>query len=291
MGDRALVTGFTWAEGGVRLHLWAGDPPVPDQRAITGAVCFRVLPGRHCTGYHDGEQRRPCPDRAECARGSTCDPCARRDAFRPCMTCDGFRCPRLSSEMLDYCRQTHHLYLACFGDETIKVGTASDGRREQRIVEQGPLAASRIAAAEGPTIKRMEHLLSSAGLSETMRRSRKTALLQGAMSEATARARVRDAASQVRSLLPAEYHPFLHPPVDVPQPELARRTRGLSVNELRLEPDRVVEGTVVGAIGHLVFVEEPDGRFAFDVGELKGRRIEWDPEGPRRKPQVQLGLF
>jgi hypothetical protein len=286
-----LVTGFSWGEDGVRLHGWVGDPPVSEARELRGRVAFRVRPGRHCTGWHDGEVRRPCPDRAPATRGSTCEGCQRRDQFRPCMTCDGFKCPRLSLAMQGYCRQTHHLYLACFGDEEIKVGTASHGRKESRIVEQGALAAARVASAEGPRIKQMEKLLSDAGFSETMRRSRKTVLIQGAMSEDTAKALVLDAASELRDVLPPDYHRHLHAPTFVDPPEIARRSRRLTVNELRIEDDRVVEGLVVGAVGHLVFVEDADGRFALDVGELKGRRLEWDPQGPRKRAQAQLGLF
>lgn len=291
MADRALVVGYTWVEGGVRLRSW-DDPPVRfAERRLEGMLSFRVLPGRHCVGFHDGEALRPCPDRAPATRGSSCDACTLRDAFRPCMTCDGFRCPRLAPEMLRYCRQKHHLYLACFGDQTIKVGTASDPRRNQRIVEQGPLAAARVAETEGPRIKQMERLLSDAGFAETMRRTRKTALLQGAMSEVEARSLVIDATHTLRDVLPREYHSALHAPIFVPQPALAVHSRRLTVNELRLEDDRVVEGVVVGAIGHLLFLEEADGRFALDLGALKGRWIEWDPEGPRRKPEAQLGLF
>lgn len=291
MGTTALVTGYTWVEGAVRLRAWEGDPPRIEARTLEGHLCFRVLPGRHCTGFSDGESLRACPDGTAATRGATCDTCGLRDAFRPCMTCDGFRCPRLSPEMLAYCRQTHHLYLACFGDQEIKVGTASDARRNQRIVEQGPLAAARVGSAEGPRVKQMEKLLVDAGFSEAMRRARKTVLLQGAMTEVEARSLVIEATHDLRQVLPPEYHAHLHAPVFVPQPELAVRSRALTVNELRLEDHRVVEGEVVGAVGHLLFVEDEDGRFALDLGELKARRIEWDPGGPRRKATAQLGLF
>lgn len=291
MAETALVVGWTWVDGGVRLRSWTGQPPQPLARPLEGPLSFRVLPGRFCTGVHDGDAHGPCPDRALATRGSTCERCFARDAFRPCMTCNGFRCPRLAPSMLQYCRQDHHLYLACFGDSTIKVGTASNPRRNQRIVEQGPLAAARVATAEGPRIKQMEHLLVDAGFAETMRRSRKTVLIQGAMSEVEARALVLEANRSLRDVLSRDYHVHLHTPVFVPQPALAQRSRALTVNELRLADDRVVEGEVVGAVGHLVFLQEADGCFALDLGALKGRRIEWDPEGPRRKAEAQLGLF
>jgi hypothetical protein len=289
MEQVALVVGYTWVEGGVRLRAW--EQGALALRDLSGTVCFRVEAGKWCTGLHDGEGVVPCPDRAPATRGTTCDVCGSRDAFRPCMTCDGFRCPRLSAEMLAWCRQTHHLYLACFGDEEIKVGTASDARRNQRVVEQGPLCAARVAAAEGPRIKQLESRLVAAGFSETMRRARKTVLLRGAMTEGEARDLVLDATHRLRDVLPREDHALLHAPIFVQQPELAVRSRHLPIHELALEEGRVVAGEVVGAVGHLLFVRDDDGTFAVDLGALKGRKITWDPSGPRRKAVAQLGLF
>ncbi len=291
MPERVLVTGYTWVDGVVHLrarHLPGGEPHT---RPLEGAVCIRVLPGRFCTGYSDGSVVQPCPDASAAVRGSQCEPCQSRDAFRVCMMCDGFRCPRLSKPMREYCQQDHHLYLACFGEDRIKVGTASHPRRTQRIIEQGPLAAARVARGPGPKIKQMENRLSEAGYTETMRRDRKTALLQGAMTEVQARSLVLEASKGVRAELHPRYHKHLHAPVVVTQPELARASRGMAVQQLTIADDRVVEGRVVGAVGHVLFVEESDGRFALDLGALKARRIEFDPAGPRRKAEAQLGLF
>ncbi|MCB9697573.1 MAG: DUF2797 domain-containing protein [Alphaproteobacteria bacterium] len=289
MERTVLVAGYTWVDGQVRLRSWEGR--ALGHTDLVGALSFRVEPGKWCTGLHDGDEVVACPDRAPATRGTSCDACFARDAFRPCMTCDGFRCPRLSGPMLAWCRQQHHLYLACFGDEEIKVGTASDARRNQRIVEQGPLAAARVAVAEGPRIKQMEARLVAAGFAETMRRSRKTVLLQGAMTEVHARSLVIEATHRLKDALPREDHVLLHAPIFVAQPELAVRSRSLPVHELALEEGRVVDGEVVGAVGHLVFLRDPDGTFALDVGALKGRRITWNPSGPRRRAAAQLGLF
>ena len=287
-----LVVGWTWDDGGIVLRSWGGgDSLVPRDELLDGAVSFRIEPGRYCTGHHDGHQWRACPGGNRATRGTRCVTCFQRDAFRPCMTCDGLRCPRLSRTMQQYCQGDHHLYLACFGDDTVKVGTASHRRREQRIIEQGPLAAARVARAPGPRIKQMEALLVGSGFTETMRRARKTVLMRGSMSAQEARELVADSATSLEAILPSDYHEHLHPPVFVDPPALAVRSRALAINELRVEDDRVVEGEVVGAIGHLLFVQDGDGCFAVDLGELRSRWIEWDPEGPRRRAEAQLGLF
>jgi len=291
MPSHALVVGWTWHDDTVQLRSWSVDEERYTARDLTGSVAFRVAAGRHCTGFHDGRALRPCPNAAVVRRGRQCEACQLQDAFRPCMTCSGSRCPRLSPKMRSYCQGTHHLYLACFGDPTLKVGTASHHRRDQRVIEQGPLAAMRVASADGPSIKRMEHQLVEAGFTETMRRQRKTVLLQAAMTEEEARGLVASAAGEIASVLPREYHAHLHEPVWVEQPDIAKRSRQLAIQELRIEDECVVEGDVVGAVGHLLFVDDGDGCWALDLGELRGRRIEWDPEGPRRRAQAQLGLF
>ncbi len=292
MGQSVLVVGWTWDDGGVLLRTWSRAATLTaGAHRLEGPLSFRILPGRYCTGHHDGRAWQPCPDQRRATRGKTCGPCQQRDAFRPCMTCDGLRCPRLPLAMQQYCQGPHHLYLACFGDDALKVGTAADHRREQRVVEQGPLAAARVARGPGPTIKQMEARLVASGFTETMRRSRKTSLLRGSMSDAEARALVADGAESLPAILDEDHHPYLHAPMFVEQPALAVQSRDLAINELRVEDERVVEGEVVGAVGHLLFVRDRDGCFALDLGELRARWIEWDPEGPRRRPEAQLGLF
>jgi hypothetical protein len=193
--------------------------------------------------------------------------------------------------MTRYCRQDHHLYLACFGDATLKVGTASHPRRTQRVVEQGPLAAARVAQGEGPVIKQMERVLSQGVFTETMRRSRKTALLAGSMSVEQAEQLVLDAAARLADELPGWMVSYLHAPELVEQPAFASASRALSVQPLQLADDVVVDGVVVGAVGHVAFLDDGDGVFALDLGELKGRVLDWEPEGSGKRPVVQLGLF
>lgn len=291
MGQRSLGLGYGWDDG--RPFLRVRDQWADDTRLVRFEGAFRVqlLPGRQCTGYFDGERGHACPNRRAVQRGASCEACQARDAFRPCMTCDGTRCPRLSASMRRYCRQDHHLYLASFGDATLKVGTASHPRRDLRVIEQGPLAAVRVARAEGPIIKQMERVLSQGVFTETMRRQKKTALLSASMTPEVAEAQVLEAAGRLREELPTWMHAYLHAPELVEQPAFAAASRALSVQPMQLADDVVLEGTVVGAVGHVVFLDDGDGTFALDLGALKGRLLEWEPEAGAPKPVVQLGLF
>ncbi len=287
----SLVLGYGWSDE--RPFLRVRDAFADESRAVELEGHFRaqVTGPRRCTGYFDGESSHPCPGRRTVQRGHSCPSCQALDAFRPCMTCDGTRCPPLSPAMRRYCRQDHHLYLACFGDATIKVGTASHPRRVRRIVEQGPLYAARVARAEGPVIKQMERALSQGTFTETMRRSRKTALLSGSMSVREAEALVLDAADHLPDDLPGWMHGYLHAPEPVPQPALAVASRALTVQPMEDLEDVVLDGEVVGAVGHILFLDDGDGVFALDLGALKGRMLDWTPDAGAKKPVVQLGLF
>lgn len=283
----SLVVGYTWRDGEPHLRLRTPDGLVA--RALRGALRLYVTPERRCIG-RVGEGFEPCPDGAAPV-GRQCEACRARDRFRPCMTCDGFRCPPLDPAASSRCRATHHLYVACFGQELLKVGTASDARRDARVVEQGPLAAARVAAGEGPVIKQMEHLLSERGFTEAMRRSRKASLLWAAMGRDEAERRVLDAARALPGLLPQRYHPLLHAPALVDQPELATRSRSLGAQPMPVTPGTVLSGEVAGAVGHVLFVRDDDGVFAVDLGDLVTRVVELDTARAARRPAVQLGLF
>jgi hypothetical protein len=287
----SIGLGYGWADGRPFLRVRQLSDQAVHTVPMRGELRFAVQGDRRCTGYFDGTVSHPCPQGLSLRSGVACERCQQRDAFRPCMRCDGTRCPPLAPAMRRYCRQDHHLYLACFGDDTIKVGTASHPRRRQRIVEQGPLAAARVARGEGPRIKQLERWLSQGAFTETMRRARKTALLSGSMSVEEAEQRVLDAAERLRDELPERFVGLLHTPELVQAPPLAVDSRSLSVQPVQLEPGVVLAGEVVGAVGHVVFLRDDDGVFAFDLGELKGRVVDLSPDDGGRKPVVQLGLF
>ncbi|MEZ4318731.1 MAG: DUF2797 domain-containing protein [Myxococcota bacterium] len=288
-----LVQGYGWSEGRpvLRFRTREGHGRLVE-RVLGGPLRLGIGP-RRCTGYREGRQAKPCPDRAE-ASGKQCPACMARDTFRPCMICDGFACPRLVPSARQACQQTHHLYLASFGGPEVKVGTASDPRRTARLVDQGPLYAVRVASGPGPRIKQLEHVASTKTQAvEGARRSRKLALLRAGTTRDEAAQRVLDVLSDVRAVAGADYDDLFHLPEVVRLPPLVDETRA----KLRGEPELPVEEGarvdvhVLGAIGHVALVEEPAGRFLLDLGELVGRLVDPDPPQSQRRSQVQLGLF
>ena len=210
------------------------------------------------------------------------------------MICDGFACPPLVPSAREACVQTHHLYLASFGGPEVKVGTASDPRRTARLVDQGPLFAIRVASGTGPRIKQLEHVASHQTVAvEGMRRSRKLALLRGAMTAEQAEQRVMAVHASLLNVAAPDYDDLLHDPDPLRLPRLARETRASlrAEAELPIEEGCRLEGTVVGAVGHIAVLEDSEGRFVLDLGQLVGRLVDLDPPASIRRSQVQLGLF
>ena len=286
------VLGYTWTDGVPTLRLRASGSATATAKKLQGKLHFKVLPGPRCIGFFEEGGLKPCPHKASVKRHQ-CDDCISKDKFRPCMTCNGFRCPRLTPAMKRHCVAPHTLYLACFGQPTLKVGTTSAKRGEQRIVEQGPLGAARIALGPGPMIKQMEHILVSGtgDFVEIMRRHKKMALLASSMKADEARRLITAAFENLPHQLPVQYHGLLHEPKWVWAPSIALESRGLPVNPLPLQDDVHIRGEIAGAVGHVVFLKDEDGRFALDLGALKGRRLLFDPKDEGRKPVVQLGMF
>ena len=60
---------------------------------------------------------------------------------------------------------------------------------------------------------------------------------------------------------------------------------------LPVDEGTLVDGRVVGAVGHVALIEEDVGRFLLDLGELSARLVDPEPDDALRRPRVQLGLF
>lgn len=284
------VQGYAWRDGVPVLRFL--ERQRSSELRLTGSIRWLVTDTRRCLGTVERGQRRPCPTEATPDRSGHCRVCAWADGFRACMVCTGFSCPSLPPAMQEQCQSRHVLYLACFGDQRIKVGTAVWRRRLGRLHDQGPLAALHVASSPGPVIKQMENLLVKAGFHEAFRREEKRRLLASPMSESGALEQLEQAASRLPELLPARYHEALITPRPVPLPEKSRQARGRSYDLLATAPGHLLSGEVVQAVGHLIAVRDDAGTFFIDLGELKARVVDLDPPlGAGRKSTVQLSLF
>lgn len=119
-------------------------------------VAWALRGPRRCTGIWASTGRRPCPAQAALADSTDpqCAGCAAADRGRA-----------LARDALPGGDgRTYHLYLAWFGPGLVKVGLTAADRDRDRLLEQGAITCTLLAAGPYPPIRHAEHRISTARL-------------------------------------------------------------------------------------------------------------------------------
>jgi len=289
------IVGYGWHESGIYLkaRAWPVSANTPIEKLpLDGTLRIKRHSERLCAGWYDFESdvHAPCPDRA-LPRKNQCEGCIDREGFAPWLRCDGRMLPPLKPAVRAYIQSPHRLYLACFGDDVVKVGMASVQRGDNRLWDQGPLAAYYIAASDGVSIRQLEVEASELGFTETMRRSRKRDLLTSGMRREDAYRRLNSAVDRLRAQLPPDSLSLMHDPIELPLPKLTRKARDFRELE-PLHPDgRIIEGDVIAASGSTVVLNDGGVHATLDVYDLISHQVEFNPEGVVERQARQIGLF
>jgi hypothetical protein len=336
------VIGPTWHQGTPGLRVWVpnddGQEGTLDTLLLSGELCMTPLPDRSCIGHFSYErgERVPCPFSSSKSPYGTpvsnasaqCDRCRLDEGTYLCLTCDGSRCPILPPALLERCVRPHRLYLMDFGTGSVKVGTSAEGRAQERVIEQGPIAAALIAAGPGPTIKRLERAASSLGTTERVRRTRKGAVAFRAADEPLARRRIEEAFERIsagirsgrahgssgssgstardyaaRSELPGpvfgetggliseEDAASLHDPqfVMLPSPEPARLNAPL--HQIAVRPGQTIRGPILEVRGGFALLDVMGLPGLLDLAALRGWLVDLKPADATPPPPVQLPLL
>lgn len=122
-------------------------------KQVLGNNSINIYPIKYCLGsYELGTHKYiPCKNDVIMQGQKICKECENLNGFKYCISCRGEKCVAFNYNAIEYCNQKHFVYLAYFSDKIIKVGTAHELRKEERLVEQGSLY--RILIAEVPTGK------------------------------------------------------------------------------------------------------------------------------------------
>ena len=125
---------------------------------------------RKCNGYYDLLERSyvPCVnfDKELSLQASQCEDCKKLSSFELCIRCDGKICRNDNVVAKRFCYQRHIVYIALFGNDKYKVGTAANYRKYARILEQGAVASMFIAETEdGKVARKLEHIIAQFGFS------------------------------------------------------------------------------------------------------------------------------
>ena len=266
-----------------------GNPLGPEARrpAAPGAsISWRLAGPRACTGIWTGSARRPCPARTPITADGTdpqCPACARADRGRQIAR---------DAVPVDDGRE-YLLYLAWFGPGLVKVGLTAGDRGRDRLLEQGAITFTFLAAGPYTPIRQAERLISATGLASERitARAKATAWLtlpppaERAEQLAAARAQV---ASRVRwqdevRLLPGDVTDQAGDfGIDGPLRDRWQEVTGIS-------DGAVLSGRVRVVIGRCLLLDTPAGPLLCDMRRAAGWAIRPVPDSARPAP-AELAL-
>lgn len=123
---------------------------------------------KKCNGYYDLTTHKyiVCPNFSKEISNNVkqCDTCSKITGFNDCLGCNGRVCRNTNKIARDFCNQKHVVYIALFGNDKMKVGTAAEYRKYSRILEQGAIASMFIAeTSNGKQARFIEHTISKLG--------------------------------------------------------------------------------------------------------------------------------
>jgi Protein of unknown function (DUF2797) len=123
--------------------------------AIGQRIGWTLQDIRICCGIWAGSRRISCPMSAELPDSTDpqCPACAAAD-----------RGKALARDAIPDDGRTYGLYLAWFGPGLLKIGLTAASRGRDRLLEQGAITYTLLAAGRYPVIRRAERLIAAAGL-------------------------------------------------------------------------------------------------------------------------------
>lgn len=185
----------------------------------------------------------------------------------------------LDPSIVEHLQQANQLYLACFRDGSIKVGTSTLSRIETRLTEQGAWRALIVAdSTDGYAVRIIEDIITERiGVTQAVAATRKLAGLANPVDEASLDAALDSAQQKVHEIIASfgeprittTSHHWEHPEAD-------------AVREMKLHryPLRLTSGThdltFERAVGRLVVARRSSGddHFVLDPSALFGLALE-----------------
>ena len=164
-----VMLGLNWKEAAPLLRFRVGEETEwVEQPIIDLKLFYRIPPGpnRFCLGHvsmtEGGASYKGCTSRAQ--KGRKCLKCASADARYAANLHHAHTKEKedLPPEFHNHMGQPNYLYLASFGDGSIKVGTTTSQRKDRRLREQGALWAIVVAkTADGFAVRTLEDLVTT----------------------------------------------------------------------------------------------------------------------------------
>ncbi len=224
-------------------------------------INLALSPETHCLGYTRNGVRHACPKKATGKK--QCGFCAKEDDFLVCLRCDGATCLQFTDGLKDDCfGKDYSVYLASFGTQ-VKAGVSKTERLQKRWVEQGADYAARVfGGVNGQDARVIESALVRSGLLARLTLGQKMELPQA---DATVIDEELQSDSFRRVAQTFEKNAMKGPTVESLQPHYP----GIAA----ARPTEYLQGTVLGAKGPVLFLEQNGSVRAFGLPNAVGRKI------------------
>lgn len=177
MGVKQFL-GIKWIEDSPQMLFYDTITRTIEYEKCEGFISLQRTNQKRCKGYYDLGRKQIVPCRTfkdlTGSNYSQCVECQTNSGFDLCLGCNGDNCQTNSDKAKRFCEEGHHVYLAYFANDKLKVGTAASYRKYERLLEQGALYSIFLAEVpNGRLARKIENEVSKLGITTRVNASYK----------------------------------------------------------------------------------------------------------------------
>lgn len=282
-------TGFSPAE--IPIASFRKDDAFTDIEPLGKVLTLRFdVTQRFCVGWRDittGE-RFSCPDHHPVeSKYEQCPACQNRTGFNPAF----YHATSVSEQQEARNQEPHILYLARFGNNTLKVGISHAKRGNSRLLEQGARDALILETFPSAHIARQYEAKIAAlpDIAETLQLRKKIALLTEIYNHTEGGSELLATRQRIEETLGAKFsknNPIALDPLYFPNglPHLSE--------SFDCSKQNIISGKVIGMLGSLLFCDYNDTSVFLPLKKYVGYNVALSyGESPLTLPARQTSLF
>lgn len=286
--------GIKWIKNEPYFLLFDTDKKKMEIKKSIGYIKIKITDERKCNGYYDllARKYKPCIKiDVEISETHQCDYCKNQSGFYECLRCDGKMCISKNPIAKEFCNQKHVVYIALFGNEKFKVGTAAEYRKYARIEEQGAIASMFIAMTSTGKIARfIESYISTLGFTLQVNSNFKINNLIIEKDKSQINEILKNKYNEIKKKMPEPLKKYLIEPEinyfenineinkrilmkeETTQLSLFNDEKIIKTYDICLKPTLII-GTIKNVVGTIVIVEN-QGIHVYDTKKIEGYIVE-----------------
>ena len=267
-------------------------------KIVAGNIEIKKTREKRCKGYYDllKKQIVPCQSFVDLTGSEYCQcrECQTKSGFDLCLGCNGSRCQTNSDVARKFCNEGHHVYLAYFANDKLKVGTAASYRKYERLLEQGALYSIFLAQVpNGKIARQLESRISNLGIASRVNSSYKmNNFVIGREQEEIDRLLMKEYESILQKIedeckkyfIKPEYNNFTNISNKVKQNLLEESTQLSFFGEMQ-EPEHreyekvskpeCISGEIVATVGSLILIKKDNKYSVVNMKSLEGWMVDF----------------